>query len=297
MNSLLDLIVDLVELILVLAVVVAALAFWGYNKIRRLSENVKEAWSNIAVVTRKKVALVNQLIDVVKGYQESEKLVMLKISDDLTVGTLQQAHQQTGAIMTAINGMAQRFPELKAGQQYSRLVDSIQQSEAALENARTRYNATAKEYNVTRTSIPHVFYSGLLGFHPAAYLDLDAVESADSGVQRPMVSDDGERVNELLGMAGSKMLGASKRVAEQGRLLAEKGAAHLQEAVDAASSTATEFHYLDSQKNPKGPVTRADLDLLFQSGEITNETDLLPAGSKSWTKYKDLPQQRQAAAG
>jgi hypothetical protein len=289
MNSFVDLIVGLVKLVLFLAVVLAVLAFWGYNKIHRLSENVKEAWSNIAVVTRKKVALVNQLIDVVKGYQESEKLVMLKISDDLTVGTLQQAHQQTGAIMTAINGMAQRFPELKSGQQYSRLVDSIQESEANLEGARTRYNAAAKEYNVVRTTIPHVFYSGLLGFHPAAYLDLDAVESADAGMQKPMISDDGERVNELLGMAASKMLGAAKRVAEQGRLLAEKGAAHLNQNDDAA------FHYLDAQKNPKRPVTRLDLDQLFQSGEITAETDLLPAGEKSWKKYKDLPE-RQAAS-
>lgn len=281
MSSIVGFIGGLIKLALILGVILVIVAFWGYNKIRRLAENVKEAWSNITIATRKKVSLVNQLIDVVKGYQESEKLVMLKVSDDLTVSAVQQANQQSGAVMSAINGMAQRYPELKSAEQYHRLVDSIQQSEEGLETARTRYNQAAKEYNVTRTSIPHVFYSGLLGFHAAGYLDMDAVES-DSSFQKPIISDDGERVNELLGKAGGKMLGAAKRMAEQGKMLAEKGTTRLQQGATA------EFHYLDAQRQPKGPVSLADLTALYESGEITDETDLLPAGGKTWGKYRDL---------
>lgn len=90
MNSFVSFIEGLIKLAIFVAVILAVVSFWGYNKLRLLSENVKEAWSNITVATRKKVSLVNQLIDSVKSYQESEKFVMLKMSDDLTVASLQQ---------------------------------------------------------------------------------------------------------------------------------------------------------------------------------------------------------------
>jgi hypothetical protein len=282
MDSVVDFIAGIIKLIIFLAIVMAVIVFLGYNKIRRLAENVKEAWSNITVVTRRKVSLVNQLIDVVRGYQESEKLVMLKISDDLSVAMMQQAYQQSGTVLSTINGMAQRFPELKANEQYHRLADSIQQSEVAVEVARTHYNQAVKEYNVARTSIPLVFYAHLIGFRAAQYLNLDAVESPDSAAQKPMVSDDGERVNQLLGMAGSKVRDAAKNIAQQGKMLAEKGVARVQHEPKA------EFHYLDAAKSPKGPISRSDLDALFQSGAINAQTDILKVGTSGWSKYQDL---------
>jgi len=281
-NEFFSFITGIIELIIFLAVVLAVIALWGYNKMRRLAEGVKEAWSNINVVTRKKISLVNQMIDLVRGYQESEKLVMLKISDDLTVSSIQQANQQSGTILSAINGIAQRYPDLKASGQYDHLANSIQRSEQDLENARTYYNHVAKEYNSTRSSIPHVFYCNMLGFHVAPYLSLDAAESADAGQQKPLVSDDGERVNELLSRAGIKVVTAAKSIAEQGRLLAERSAAGVQAANNG------HFHYLDADKKPRGPVTHADLDRLFRSGAITGETDVLMVGSESWKKYREI---------
>lgn len=290
MNSLINFMAGLIELGVFIAVIFTIVALWGYNRIRRLSEDVKEAWSNITVAMKKKVSLVNQLIDTVRSYQESEKLVMLKLSEDLTVSSFGETYQQSGAVLSAISGMAQRYPELKFGEQYHRLADSIQQSEATIESARTRYNMAVKEYNVARTSIPHVFYARLMGFGTAMYLNLDAAEDNASVTQRPIISDDGERVNELLGMAGSKVVGAAKRLADQGRLLGDKGAARMHQTVGA------EFHYLDADRNPQGPVTRVELDHLFQAGKITADTDLLTTGSKSWKKYRDLLERRAAQA-
>jgi LemA protein len=281
-NEFFSFITGIIELIIFLAVVLAAIAPWGYNKMRLRAEEVKEAWSNINVATRKKISLVNQMIDLVRGYQESEKLVMVKISDDLTVSSIQQANQQSGTILSAINGIAQRYPDLKASGQYDRLAESIDKSEADLELTRRIYNNKAKEYNTLRSSIPHEFYCNLLGFHVAPYLSLDAVEAADAGQQKPLVSDDGERVNELLGRAGIKVVSAAKSIAEQGRLLAEKSAAGVHAGNDG------HFHYLDADKRPRGPVTRADLDRLFRSGAITGETDVLTVGSENWRKYRGI---------
>ena len=114
------------------------------------------------------------------------------------------------------------------------------------------------------------------------------MESSDSMVERPVFADDGDQVKELLGMAGTRVLGATKTLASQGKLLAEKAATRVQTEMAARAAAAREYHYLDAEKSPKGPVSREELDLLFRSGTITHETDVLEAGSKGWTKYAAL---------
>jgi hypothetical protein len=161
----------LIQLLIFLVVVVAIIAAWGYNTLRGLSESIRESWSNISIVGKKQISLINQLIDVVKSYQESENLVMLKVSDDTaTAQNIAQMHQQSGMVLSTVNGIAQKFPELKSNQQYQRLIDSIQACEGQLESARQKYNADVKAYNIKRSSMPHVFYASTLGFRTAPYL-------------------------------------------------------------------------------------------------------------------------------
>jgi LemA protein len=284
MQSFFDMIWGLIELVVFLAVVIAMIALWSYNKLRAPSENVKEAWANVTIAARKKVAMVNQLADVAKSYQDNEKLMILKLSEDSSVAGLQAANAQTGNILATINGMAQRFPNLKADTQYTNLAAAVAKCENDLEMIRNRYNAMAKQYNVLRTSVPHVFYAGLLGFRTAPYLTMDALEGPDQTIQKPLVSDDGERVQQLLNKAGAGALSAAKSLVDQGKLLAEKGAARAQ----AASNGGSDFTYLDAEKNPQGPISRAELDSLVQSGTITPQTSVLKAGTKSWVKYADL---------
>lgn len=213
----------LIQFLLFVGVVIAVIAFLGYNGLRTLSESVREAMSNIGVVSKKQASLINQLIDVVKGYQESEKLVMLKVSDDMSsAGQAAQVYQQSNMVLSAASGIAQKFPELKANQQYNRLIDSIQACEAQLENARQKYNAAVKVYNVKRSSIPNVFYAATLGFNVAPYLEFDgATQVVDMGTIKSFSSDDdGARLNMLLGQAGSKVLEVGNKAIESGRLIA-----------------------------------------------------------------------------
>jgi LemA protein len=293
MDALFGFIGGIFTLLIWVVIIAIGVGLWGYNKLRGRAEDVKESWANISVVTRKKVGLVNQLIDVAKSYENSEKLVMLKVSADQSVTAMQGAFQASGTMLSTINGMAQRFPDLKSNEQYREVMAAMQRTETDLESARMRYNATAKDFNVSRTTIPLVFFASLLGFTKADYLEMEAFESGDSSFQRPMVSDDGERLNALLGTAGKGVMGAAKSLAEQGKALKEKGAAQIQ----ARLAAVEEFHYLDADKSPKGPVTRVDLERLFEEGQIAGETDILPASSKTWTKYSSVRGERAASAG
>jgi hypothetical protein len=287
METIVGLISTLFTLVFLAALVLAVVAVWSYNSLRRLAENVKEAQSNVDIALRKKVSLINRLSEMANQYREGEKLVMLKVSQDNSEAAMRDSYQQSTAMLATIQGMAQRFPELKATDQFKELLPAIDRAETDLQNWRVRCNATIKDYNSHRSALPHALYAGMLGFRPARYLELESVESSDSMIERSAFSDDGDQVKELLGMAGTRMLGATKTLASQGKLLAEKAATRVQ-AEMAARAAAPEFHYLDSDKSPKGPVSRDELDLLFRSGAISAETDVLQAGSKAWTKYAAL---------
>ncbi|HET9267500.1 MAG TPA: LemA family protein [Vicinamibacterales bacterium] len=288
METIVGLISTLFTLVFLTALVLAVLAVWSYNSLRRLAENVKEAQSNVDIALRKKVSLINRLSEMANQYREGEKLVMLKVSQDNSDAAMRDSYQQSTAMLATIQGMAQRFPELKATDQFKELLPAIDRAETDLQNWRVRCNATIKDYNSHRSALPHALYAGMLGFRPARYLELESVESSDSMIERSAFSDDGDQVKELLGMAGTKMLGATKSLASQGKLLAEKAATRVQTEMAARAAAAREFHYLDADRSPRGPVSRDELDLLFRSGDITQETDVLEAGAKSWTKYAAL---------
>jgi LemA protein len=288
MQAIVDLISTLFTLAFFAAIVLAAVTMWGYNTLRKLAENVKEAQSNVDIALRKKVSLINRLSEMANQYREGEKLVMLKVSQDASEAAMRDAYQQSGSLLATIQGMAQRFPELKATDQFKELLPAIDRAETDLQDWRVRCNATIKDYNSHRSALPHTLYAGMLGFRPARYLELESTESADSMVERPIFSDDGDRVNELLGMAGTRMLGATRTLASHGKLLAEKAATRVQTEMAARATASREYHYLDADRSPKGPVSRDDLDMLFRSGAIGAETDVLEAGSKAWTKYAGL---------
>ena len=269
-------------LILVLVGVAVYFVVKSYNQMRQHAENVKESLSNISVVTRKKISLINQLVTVVNNYQESEKLVMLQVSAD-SVQSVQQATAQSGTVLAQIGRMAQLYPDLKANQQYHRLMDSMQLTEGEVQTARLVYNRSAKLFNTARTSIPTVFYATSLGFGQAPYLALDNEELPDSGTQQPIMSDDSERVNALLGMAGRKAVTAARQLGQQSKILAEKGNSLLQQAAQGE-----QFTYISKDGKPLGPVSRVDLDTLSAQGAVDANTSILSSITKTWTTYGSL---------
>ncbi len=160
-------------LLLIILVAIVWLAIKSYNALQTLAQDIHEKKSNIQVAISKKLTLINQLIDVVKNYQEGEQLVHLKVSQDASPSNIEGSYQQSGTVLAAVQGIADRFPNLKATEQYHRLVDSIQQSEQNIQQCRERYNQSVKAYNTTKSKIPTVFIANTMGFPTAPYLQFD----------------------------------------------------------------------------------------------------------------------------
>jgi len=131
-------------IIILIVVVIAGL----YNKLQKSSQPVKEAASNVQVAISKKITMLNQLVEVVKNYQEAEQFTLLKISQDSTdTAALIASYQQSGSLLSSIQGIADRFPNLKASDQYQKLMSSISSCEDNIQSNRERYNHVVKEYN------------------------------------------------------------------------------------------------------------------------------------------------------
>ncbi|QEH42993.1 LemA family protein [Chitinophaga sp. XS-30] len=208
--------------LVLLLIVAVAMAVISYNALQKQGQNVREKASNTQVAISKKLTLINQLIDVVKNYQEGEQLVQLKISQDATTGNLANSYQQTGAIMAAVQGIADKFPNLKASEQYHRLVDSIQQCEQNIQDCREKYNYAVKEYNTRRSKIPTVFFAKTMGFPEAPYLQFDISGNQDVTSLQAFKTDDGERLQQLLSGAGSKIAGLASQAGKAGADLVDK---------------------------------------------------------------------------
>jgi LemA protein len=195
-----------------LGIVVVVVLGVFYNKLQRGAQNVKEKASNVQIALSKKISEINQLVGMVKNYQEFEQLTQLKISNDSGAVGLSAAYEQSNKTMLAIQATAQRFPDLKANTQYVRLIDSIQSCESNIQRNRMAYNNAVKEYNWACLSVPAVFFSRAIGFPPAPYLEFDISGLAQENSLREFKTDDGERLNAFLGQAGSGLAQAGRNI-------------------------------------------------------------------------------------
>lgn len=306
-------------LLFIVAVIIGVVAFFGYNRLRHFSEVVKEAGSNVTIVQRKQISLINQLQDVVSSFQESEKFVMLKVSEDVSnVNSIAHLYQQSGTVLSTVSNMAQKFPELKSNEQYKRLIDSIQACERELEVARQKFNQEVKTYNVHRSSIPHVFYSSTLGFREAPYLEFSGAEqTSDMGSLKSFSSDsDGDRLNQLLGSAGGKALELSGRVMENGRLITAKviegGKALAENAQDKFREISDKtdgseqfmappppppplpkdaevmYYFLDVGNTAQGPVKLQKIKSKVNEGQLKSDVLIAAVGSANWTELSNI---------
>lgn len=149
-----DFFVGLFHFAVFLTIVAIIVAWVSYNKLQRAAQNVKEKSSNIQIALSKKISEINQLLTMVKGYQEFEQFTQLRVATVSDVAGMAAVYQQSNTTLAAIQTAAQRFPELLTSTQYHRLIDSIQYCEANIQENRMVYNQAVNAYNSICLAIP-----------------------------------------------------------------------------------------------------------------------------------------------
>ncbi len=269
-------------LLLILVVLLAFFAI-NYNKLQKLSQNVKQSASNIQVAISKKLSLINQLIDVVKNYQESEQFTQLKISQDASAANIMASYQQSGATLASLQGFAEKFPNLKASEQYQLLMKNITLCELDIQKNREIYNSQVNRYNSSRSGIPTVFVAQLIGFSEAPYIQFDLSGIHEATDLKSFKTDDGERLSQLLKSAGSNISTAAKTLTHHagdvGKMLSEK--------INGKENAPGDFYFLIQGGVPKGPKPLYEIKKMIEEGKISGEIKVAPNGSDAWRDIND----------
>ena len=143
----------------------------GYNRIVNEEQQVEAAWGQVESQLRRRADLVPNLVETVKGYAKHEKAVFDDIaaarSAMMGAGSradkINASNQLEGAISRLLV-VTEAYPQLKADQNYARLMDELAGTENRLAVARNRYNETVQRYNADVRGIPGAWWAKIGGF-------------------------------------------------------------------------------------------------------------------------------------
>lgn len=174
--------------LVIVLIVLGLLVFVGvamYNSLVRLNVRVDEAWSDITVQLKRRLDLIPNLVNTVKGYAKHEAEVLEKVAKEragtVTGGSVQEAAQTenmlTGALKTVF-AVAESNPDLKANQNFLQLQEELVDTEDKIQAARRFYNGSARDLNEKILQFPTNIFAGMLGFKTRDFFELDEAEAA-----------------------------------------------------------------------------------------------------------------------
>jgi LemA protein len=175
-----------VVLLVVLGVLaIVAISIGGYvkttyNGLVAVDENVKTAWSEVENQFQRRYDLIPNYVETVKGYAAHEEEVFTEVAKARSAvggaGTPQEtmdANNQLGAALSRLLLVVERYPELKANQNFMMLQDELAGTENRIGQARRRYNETARELNTRIRTFPANIVAGMFGFQRAELFEAD----------------------------------------------------------------------------------------------------------------------------
>ncbi|MEW6398479.1 MAG: LemA family protein [Bacillota bacterium] len=173
-------------IVVVLAVVLAIFLAAGgtlaatYNRLVNVSEQVNEQWAQIESQLQRRYDLIPNLVETVKGYAAHEQEVFTAVAEARarlagaasTSEQVQAANQMESALARLLV-IVERYPDLKANEQFNRMMDELAGTENRINVARMRYNEAVKQYNRIIRTFPTVLLAGALGFDQRPYFQAE----------------------------------------------------------------------------------------------------------------------------
>ncbi|MFM2207622.1 MAG: hypothetical protein RL213_1597 [Bacteroidota bacterium] len=166
--------------------------FWAvstYNGLITQREGVNKAWSNVENQYQRRMDLIPNLVNTVKGVAEFEKSTLEAVTqaranatgirldaNNLTPEKLQQYQQaqaQLSGALARLLAVAENYPQLKATTNFSELQAQLEGTENRINEERRKYNEAAEAYNVGRMRFPRNLIANSFGFQERPYFESD----------------------------------------------------------------------------------------------------------------------------
>jgi LemA protein len=162
----------------VIALLALTLPGCSYNKFTTQEEAIKAAWAEVQNQLQRRNDLIPNLVETVKGFAAHEEGILKDIADARSrliaakspEETIQAANQQTTALGRLL-AVVENYPNLKANEQFNRLMDELAGTENRLAVARMRYNERIQEYNAATRRFPANVTAKMFGFKQYPYFE------------------------------------------------------------------------------------------------------------------------------
>jgi len=161
--------------VIVLILLVFFLSVRGtYNRLVALDENVKTAWSQVENQLQRRLDLIPNYVETVKGYAKQEREVLLevtkaraRVAGASSIEGKIGANNELSSALARLLVVVERYPDLKSNQNFMRLQDELAGTENRIAVERRRYNEAVRIYNTTIRSFPTNILAGMFGFRRA----------------------------------------------------------------------------------------------------------------------------------
>jgi LemA protein len=174
---------------ILVGLVVVLIGMGSYNKMVAKEENVKEKWSQVENVYQRRLDLIPNLVETVKGYATHEKETFqavtearsqakgsINISGELLnnpemFAKFQQAQNTLTGALSRMMVVLERYPDLKANENFLALQNQLEGTENRIAVERKRFNEAAREFNTYVRKFPQVILANIFGFHQKPYFE------------------------------------------------------------------------------------------------------------------------------
>jgi LemA protein len=173
--------VNVAWIIVAILVVVIVATFVLYNSLVRRRNEVDNAWSQIDVQLKRRLDLVPNLVETVKGYAAHERVALEAViaarSNAMAAGGTPHeqaaADNQLSGALRQLFALAEAYPDLKANQGFVSLQEELANTESRIAYARQFYSDAVLAYNTAIQAVPGVVVARLFGFAPREYFEAE----------------------------------------------------------------------------------------------------------------------------
>ena len=170
--------------LIIVLVIIAIVVFYGiavYNKLVRFRTLVEEAWSGINVQLKKRHDLIPNLMETVRGYASHERETFESVTrarntaiQAQDVKTQEVAENQLSGALSRLLAISERYPELKANQNFMQLQEQLGIIETDIEKSRRYYNGAVRQKNIAIDTFPSNLVANMFNFSKSPFFELES---------------------------------------------------------------------------------------------------------------------------
>lgn len=180
-----------IALIIIIAlVVIGAIALVVmYNGLVRANVRTEEAWSDITVQLKRRLDLIPNLIEAVKGYAKHESQVFQSVTEARAntlnaqgVKETAKAENQFEQALKSLFAVSEAYPQLRASENFQQLQAELVDTEDKIQAARRFYNGSARDLNIKIKTFPTIIFARRLGFTAREFFEVEDQAAVEAPV-------------------------------------------------------------------------------------------------------------------